>query len=157
MKYRLVIADVDGTLVEPAAKATTAANPRVIAAVRRCSELGIIFSIASARSLDWVEGLIQSLQLTSPIILDNGARIYDCMVKKYIRSALLQKARASEILQILGKFPYPKFVVDEKHRFEYIPGKTEDFGNVVKMMILHVKPYEAEEIYEMISRLPEIG
>ena len=156
MKYRLVIADVDGTLVEPAAKATTAANPRVIAAVRRCSELGIIFSIASARSLDWVEGLIQSLQLTSPIILDNGARIYDCMVKKYIRSTLLQKARASEILQILGKFPYPKFVVDEKHRFEYIPGKTEDFGNVVKMMILHVKPYEAEEIYEMISRLPGI-
>src|SRR3989338_9589558 len=156
MKYRLVIADFDGTLVEPAAKATTAASARVIAAVKHCFDAGIIFSIASARSLDWVEGLIQSLKLTSPIILDNGARIYDCLVEKYIYTSLLSHQRAMEILKILRNFPYKKYVVDEKKRFEYIPGKTEDFGNVVKMMILHVKPYEAEEIYEMISRLPGI-
>src|SRR3989344_8284712 len=156
MKYRLVIADVDGTLVEPAAKATTVASARVIAAVKHCFDAGVIFSIASARSLDWVEGLIQSLKLNSPIILDNGARIYDCLVQKYIHTSLLSHQRAMEILEILGNFPYKKYVVDEKKRFEYIPGKTEAFGDVVKMMVLHVKPYEANEIFDEIKDLPGI-
>ncbi|KKS96458.1 MAG: cof family hydrolase [Candidatus Gottesmanbacteria bacterium GW2011_GWA2_43_14] len=156
MKYRCVVADVDGTLVVPAADRTTSASPRVIEAVKKTQEAGIVFTIATARSLDWVTGLVTSLNLTAPIILDNGARIYDCMVQKYIHNLLLSSSKASEILDILGRFPYKKYIVDEKSRFEYVAGKTEKFGPVVKMMVLHVDPYQASEIYEILSRLPGI-
>lgn len=156
MKYRLVVADVDGTLVKPAADRTAKASPRVVEAVRIVRDQGVVFTIASARSLDWVAGLVDSLKLNSPIILDNGARIYDCLVQKYIHTSLLSHQRAKEILEILEKFPFKKYIVDEKKRFEYIPGKTEAFGDVVKMMVLHVKPFEANEIFEEIKDLPGI-
>src|SRR3989344_5938942 len=97
MKYKIVIADVDGTMIAPGASHLETASPRLIETVEKTKKLGVIFSLATARSLDKIEGLIKSLKLNSLIILNNGASIYDCMVEKYIFNSFIPLKTVEEI------------------------------------------------------------
>ena len=65
---RLVISDVDGTLVTQDKTLT----PRSIAAVRRLREAGIAFSITSGRPPLGMKMLIDALALSEPIAAFNG-------------------------------------------------------------------------------------
>jgi Cof subfamily protein (haloacid dehalogenase superfamily) len=65
---RLVIADVDGTLVTQSKVLT----PRAIEAVRRLHETGIAFSITSGRPPRGMRMLIEPLAMTEPVAGFNG-------------------------------------------------------------------------------------
>jgi len=67
-KIRLVIADVDGTLVT----ADKVLTPRSIEAVKRLRDAGIAFSITSGRPPLGMKMLIGPLALTEPIAAFNG-------------------------------------------------------------------------------------
>ncbi|MEX2549632.1 MAG: HAD family hydrolase [Nitriliruptoraceae bacterium] len=68
---RYVVADVDGTLVGPAALAT----PAVVAAVARAETAGIRFGYATGRMRDGVDDLHRQLGAAGPHILHNGAEV----------------------------------------------------------------------------------
>lgn len=65
---RLVVADVDGTLVTPDKMLT----PRARAVVRMITEAGIAFTITSGRPPLGLQTLIEELQLRHPIAAFNG-------------------------------------------------------------------------------------
>lgn len=65
---RLVIADVDGTLVTPDKELT----PRARAAVRALVDAGIAFTITSGRPPRGMAMLIEALQLRDPVAAFNG-------------------------------------------------------------------------------------
>ena len=65
---RLLIADVDGTLVNHNKELT----PRTIAAVKQLRELGIAFTITSGRPPLGMKMLIEPLALTEPMAAFNG-------------------------------------------------------------------------------------
>ena len=156
MKYRLIIADVDGTLVKPNADKSTVFSDRLTKAVEKCQKLGVLFSIATARSLEWVDGIVKSLKLNSLIILDNGARIYDCMTERYIFNTYIPAPKAEEIMRLLKQFPYEKFYVDKEKRRLYDPDKPPKFKDLVKIVILHISPYEAQEVFEIVSSIKDV-
>jgi Cof subfamily protein (haloacid dehalogenase superfamily) len=96
MSVRLVIADVDGTLVTPDKILT----PRASAAVHSVLEAGIAFTITSGRPPRGMKMLIDALQLVHPIAAFNGGVLIhpDLSV---IRQYFLPKeftARAIEII-----------------------------------------------------------
>jgi Cof subfamily protein (haloacid dehalogenase superfamily) len=66
---RLVVADVDGTLVTP----DKALTPRARAAVHALDEAGIAFTISSGRPALGMKALIEALHLQHPISAFNGA------------------------------------------------------------------------------------
>jgi len=68
---RLVVADVDGTLVTPDKVLT----PRALAAVRTVLEAGIAFTITSGRPPLGMKHLIDELQLVAPITAFNGGLV----------------------------------------------------------------------------------
>jgi Cof subfamily protein (haloacid dehalogenase superfamily) len=70
---RLLLADVDGTLVT-GAKALT---DRAIAAVRMLADAGILFAVVSGRPPRGMSMLIEPLGLTTPIAAFNGGLIVD--------------------------------------------------------------------------------
>lgn len=156
MKYKAFITDVDGTLIGPNAKSTTLASKKIIEAVNKVRKLGVVFTLATARSLDWVEGLINSLKLTSPIILDNGARIYDCEKNEYLFESYLPEKKVKEVLSVLHKLSRTVYFVDDYNRFIYNPDKHMKFNKVIKIMILHVPPKRAEEIYQTTAEIPDV-
>jgi Cof subfamily protein (haloacid dehalogenase superfamily) len=73
MSIRLVLADVDGTLVTHEKELTE----RTIAAVRRLGEAGILFAITSGRPPRGMAMLIEPLHLTTPIAAFNGGVLAD--------------------------------------------------------------------------------
>jgi Cof subfamily protein (haloacid dehalogenase superfamily) len=65
---RLVLADVDGTLVTPTKELTD----RTIAAVRRLDEAGISFAVTSGRPPRGMAMLVEPLELALPLAAFNG-------------------------------------------------------------------------------------
>src|SRR5512146_5697 len=70
-QIRLVIADVDGTLVTKDKVLT----PRAISAVGALKDAGIAFSITSGRPPKGMKSVIEALDLTNPIAAFNGGVI----------------------------------------------------------------------------------
>ncbi len=69
---RLVISDVDGTLVDPDKQLT----PATIAAVRRLHDAGIAFTLVSARPVSGVVDLGRALDVTMPMAAFNGGATF---------------------------------------------------------------------------------
>jgi Cof subfamily protein (haloacid dehalogenase superfamily) len=70
---RLLLADVDGTLVTPAKALTGAA----IAAVRELDEAGILFALTSGRPPRGMSMLVEPLDIHTPIAAFNGGLLVD--------------------------------------------------------------------------------
>ncbi|ACL61873.1 Cof-type HAD-IIB family hydrolase [Methylobacterium nodulans] len=71
MPVRLVVSDVDGTLVTPDKRLT----PATIAAVGRLRERGIAFTVASSRPPIGLRPLVAALGLTLPMGAFNGSTV----------------------------------------------------------------------------------
>jgi Cof subfamily protein (haloacid dehalogenase superfamily) len=95
---RLVVADVDGTLVTPDKVLT----PRTGAVVRAIIEAGIAFTITSGRPPLGMKPLIDDLQLQDPIAAFNGGLLVrpDLSV---IREHLIPSEAARAVIDILTK------------------------------------------------------
>jgi len=70
---RLLLADVDGTLVT----GTKVLTDRTIAAVRTLADAGILFAVVSGRPPRGMSMLVDPLELTTPIAAFNGGLIVD--------------------------------------------------------------------------------
>src|ERR1700704_2654052 len=68
---KLVLADVDGTLVTHEKVLT----PRAIASVRALAEAGIAFAITSGRPPRGMQMFVEPLGLTTPLAAFNGGRV----------------------------------------------------------------------------------
>ena len=93
---KLLVSDVDGTLLDPHKELTERARQSVL----RIKEAGVLFSIISARPPRAVQFLIDSLQITEPIACFNGALI--CKPNyEIINQTLLEKSDASKVATII--------------------------------------------------------
>jgi len=94
---RLVVADVDGTLVTPEKVLT----PRARAAVRHVIDAGIAFTITSGRPPLGMKMLIDELQLVGPITAFNGGLVVrpDLSV---IRERLVPREAVQSAIDILS-------------------------------------------------------
>jgi Cof subfamily protein (haloacid dehalogenase superfamily) len=95
---RLVVADVDGTLVTPDKVLT----PRARAVVRTITEAGIAFTITSGRPPLGMKTLIDDLDLRDPVAAFNGGLVVrpDLSI---IREHLITRQAAESVIKILTK------------------------------------------------------
>ena len=95
---RLVVADVDGTLVTPDKVLT----PRARAVVRTITEAGIAFTITSGRPPLGMKTLIDDLDLRDPVAAFNGGLVVrpDLSI---IREHLVTRQAAESVIDILTK------------------------------------------------------
>lgn len=70
--YRLLLLDVDGTVVPIGANTEPA--PEVAVALQKAQEF-VTVSLASGRSYEWLQNLIEVLKLTGPQIANGGSQI----------------------------------------------------------------------------------
>ena len=77
MNIKLLLADVDGTLVTQEKELTD----RAVAAVKRLGEAGILFAVTSGRPPQGMAMLVEPLDLTTPIAAFNGGVIADRELK----------------------------------------------------------------------------
>ena len=73
MSYRLLVCDLDGTLLDRPPDL----DPTLVAGLRRAMERGLIVSIATGRMPPGVDRYRDELGITAPMIFYNGALVRD--------------------------------------------------------------------------------
>ena len=96
MKYKLIAADMDGTLLTEDKRITQ----RTAEAVRRAGEAGVRFCLSTGRPLAGVRRYLEQLGLTTPTITYNGAVIVHPATGSFIYEQGLEGETAEEIWQL---------------------------------------------------------
>lgn len=96
----LLVSDVDGTLINSRLRIPEAN----IQAIRRFTELGGLFTLASGRSFSAVRLFADSI-VNCPIICYNGAAIYDIQRESIVWQLHLPECAKTGLPQILKEFP----------------------------------------------------
>lgn len=108
VRYRLVVADVDGTLVEKGGDV----REEVREAVRAYRARGGVFTLATGRPVGGVRHYAEQLDLDVPAIVFNGAVIYDFAAGRALREALLARDLARRALELAREHAVDPFLYD---------------------------------------------
>ncbi len=101
MKYRLLVADIDGTLVTSDREIT----PRVLGAVRSAQRSGVRVCLATGRIWQSAEPYFRRLGADPPAILYNGGMVFDFGTGAVLRRVPLAYEHARAVLKLLREFP----------------------------------------------------
>jgi Cof subfamily protein (haloacid dehalogenase superfamily) len=112
MRYRLLVTDLDGTLVT----STREITPRVLTVVRAAQQRGVRVCLATGRMWPSTEPFARRLGADPPAILYNGGLVYDFSTSTVLRRVPLPYAAARAVLEMLREFPsvQPHLYVDDR-------------------------------------------
>lgn len=102
MPYKLVVCDMDGTLVNDG-KAVSELNRKAIARFR---ERGGELSLATGRIEKSVASYCRDLNITVPVILYNGAKVYHPVTGETVLDLCLSGEDLSRALELAESFPF---------------------------------------------------
>lgn len=102
----LYITDLDGTLLSPDVKLTK----RTTNILNDLMNKGVLFSVATARTIASVKYILEDLRLTLPIILMNGVCIYDPIKEEYIKVESLSKENAKILISFIEQHQLKGFL-----------------------------------------------
>ncbi|BBB89484.1 MAG TPA: Cof-type HAD-IIB family hydrolase [Methylomusa anaerophila] len=102
----LYISDLDGTLLNSSKEISGYARKTI----NRLIENGVYFSVATARTAVSSTKMLAGLHINIPIILMNGAAIYDIAAGKYIKTETIPPEIADAILQVIRKHQITGFM-----------------------------------------------
>ena len=92
---KLYISDLDGTLLN----SDQVISKNSIKIINKLIDSGLKFTIATARSYEACKGILEPLNLRIPVILNNGAFIYDTILGKNIVENYLDESTVYFILK----------------------------------------------------------
>lgn len=98
--YRLIVADLDGTLKSESNPSFT---PRVLDAVRRAQERGVHVVMATGRMFRTAERFISELGLQEFAVCDHGATIYDLQSKKVVFEKRVPMDYVARVAEFAGE------------------------------------------------------
>lgn len=112
MTYRLLVADIDGTLVDAAREIP----PPVREAVRGAQARGVRVCLATGRIWRSARRYVEDLGADPPAILYNGGLVYDFAADRVWFRAVLPRQQAQAVLEILARHPQaqPHVYVDDR-------------------------------------------
>lgn len=153
MKYKLLISDVDGTLIPNTEHGMP--SEKVISAVHKANKK-IAISVATARSHAQIMHIIEPLQLTAPCIITGGAQIINPVTKEILLEKTIRNEDISVITKI-GKDMNIAFTVADAAYDEEIV--FSDSYKPVRPLDMYSQPIsidKAQEFIEKISHIPTI-
>lgn len=119
MIYKLMAVDIDGTLLNDRGELTENTKK----AIRQGVEKGLIFTIATGRPIQGVEGLNKALDLDLPFIIYNGAMVVLGRSRKVLYEQKLSEKDAGDIIKLGEK--YGTTIMVWKNNGLYVPKLNE--------------------------------
>lgn len=101
LEQLLLMTDLDGTLL-PSSKIL---NPLDVEAIARFREAGGRFSFATGRTYQAAQRYIEALRLDTPLVLCNGAEIYDPEAKTVLDTVTLPPQSVGAVQKLMNAFP----------------------------------------------------
>lgn len=120
MKYRLLVLDVDGTLLDSSHQL----RPRVVRAVRAAPSAGLTVTLATGKLFASVRPLLDRLGVHGPQIVLNGAATLEsesrrplrfCPLREEDRRAVIAAVREADPTVLISHFALDGIYMDEAH------------------------------------------
>ncbi|MER3456403.1 MAG: hypothetical protein C4303_07810 [candidate division GAL15 bacterium] len=143
--YRLLVTDVDGTLLTPDRRVL----PEVREALRAARSRGVRVCLATGRMWGSVRPYAEAVGADSPVVLYNGAMVYDFHGDRILERHTLDPAAAREALEVLREFPdvRPHVFADDR---VYVDRRDEQ-----SRAYLERDEITAEAVGDLLDNLPE--
>ena len=117
---RLVIADLDGTLVEKKQVSKASLNT-----IKKLKEQGYLFTIATGRHMVATKELANLLEVELPVICGNGAIIYDFKKDEIIEKEVLDPKTVDHIMNLCFKQQVSFLMYTTKHVVSTLEAKEK--------------------------------
>lgn len=138
MQYRLLVADIDGTLVRvvperqgpgDASRPIPLVPAETLAAIREIRKRGVRFLLATGRMWASARRFFEMVEADPPAILYNGAMVYDFATGEVLYRRHVPLATARSVLSLLRSFPevQPHVYVDDRVYVGHINWLTEEY------------------------------
>ena len=95
---RLYVSDMDGTLLNSNKELTDFTKN----ALNSFIDKGGLISVATARTAGTVVGMLKDVNINCPVVLMNGAMIYDIKNEKYVHYEVIEKEEALKIASLVS-------------------------------------------------------
>jgi Cof subfamily protein (haloacid dehalogenase superfamily) len=137
-RYRLLVTDVDGTLV-PENKIVP---PGVIDAIHRAQHQGIKVCLATGRPWQATQPFVEAVGADSPVIIYNGGLVYDFAGDRVLARTALPQAVARAVLPVLRRFPdtSPLLFLHGQVYAERITPRTELYAHRDRPLVIQETP-----------------
>ncbi len=144
MRYRLLVTDVDGTLLPPDRRLL----PSVREAVHAAQARGARVCLATGRMWRSVRPYVEAVGADSPVVLYNGAVVYDFQGGRVLERHALDREGVRRALEVLREFPEvrPHLFADEQ---VYVDRQDEQ-----SRAYLERDGITAEEVGDLLAHLP---
>ncbi len=149
--YQALISDIDGTLILN--KPTAKPSKKVINAVKKASEI-IHVGVATSRSFNHAERIIDILDLTSPCIVGGGSQIVDPVTKKVLWEKRLKNEEIIEIFNLFKENKINAGIMDDQGNLIEVNDYKE---SPLQVWIQGVNPKMAEKIIKISSKIKTVA
>lgn len=146
MNYKLIVSDLDGTLLNSAGKVSEATKELIRAYQRK----GGVFTIATGRMEDAVTPYLDHLELEGPVILYNGSKIIDLNKNHVLYEAFLDYDTAKAALKLLRNYDWDVLLYQD--RKIYIKGMTPGIEKHVQKE--GVACHEVGDLFHFLKSAP---
>ena len=99
-KISILLADVDGTLVDSQKRIT----PRAKAAIEKLTEAGIKFAVTSGRPPRGMKMIVEAVKLSAPLAAFNGGMLVEPDTMKVLVQQTLDAEIAQDVIERVGEF-----------------------------------------------------
>lgn len=93
----LYISDLDGTLLHP----NVTLSQETIDIINKHIEQGMLFSVATARSIGSIKTILKDVKISLPVILMNGVCIFDLAKSEYIKIETFPKRSFEMLMSVI--------------------------------------------------------
>lgn len=156
-KYKALIIDVDGTLIENKPEALP--SLKVADTIYRASKL-VHVGIATQRPLFYCESLLKHLKLSGPSIIAGGAQVIDSETLEILHEKLIDRKDLVKVIKIIKKFKKKNgfnfyiqdtYGQDEEFTDDYRPRKP------LEVAAFSVESEVADQLKEKLSKITNLA
>ncbi len=151
MKYKLLICDVDGTLIPNTQHGMP--SEKVIRAIHKANKK-IAVSIATARSHAQIMHIIDPLKLTAPCIITGGAQIINPKTKEILLEKTIASKDIQEITAIGSKLDIHFTIADAAYNEELV---YSQLYKPKRPLDLYSQPLEIKKAQDFIEKISHIS
>ncbi len=101
----LYISDLDGTLLQP----NVELSANTVGILNELISQGMLFTVATARSIASVKPILKELDVSVPVVLMNGVCIYDLKRNDYIKVETLPRESVTRLMELIETYQLKGF------------------------------------------------
>lgn len=177
----LYISDLDGTLLQPDVEL----SKKTITILNELIGQGMLFSVATARSIASLKTILKDVAITMPIVMMNGVCIYDLKKDEYLKIETFSEQNIRFLLSVvkshklkgfayaikdgvmstyyedLSTQPLRNFYQERVDKYQKYFTRIDDFSSLAALPLIYFSLLDhkenLEEIYDIMNNVPDIN